>query len=227
MRTLLFDIDGTLLLTNRGGAGAMKCAIEQEFGVVEPRVRINFSGRTDRSLIVEILQQLGLPDDAEHQERLRRIYVSLLPEVLAQNGGRLMPGVDELLPRLARHDDVRCYVMTGNLRTTAQHKLQHFGLLGYFRDVFGGDYDLRREALAERTASTLRDKYGEATTRDLVVIGDTPADVRCAHAIGANAIAVCTGNYQRDQLAEAQPQVLLDDLSNVEAAYELLTTLGS
>lgn len=225
MRTLLFDIDGTLLLTNRGGAWAMKQSIEQEFGVVDPRIRINFSGRTDKSLMIEILQQLGLPDDLEHQARLRRIYESVLPGVLAQNGGRLMPGVNELLPRLAQHRAVRCYVMTGNLRLTAEHKLQHFGLLGYFRDIFGGDHDERREALAERTAAALRAKYGAEQLQQVVVIGDTPADIRCAQAIGAYAVAVCTGNYTREQLAAEQPQLVLEDLSAVDTVYELLTSL--
>ena len=57
MRTLLFDIDGTLLLTNGGGSRALKLAIEREFGIKSARIDVNFAGRTDRSLLAELLQR--------------------------------------------------------------------------------------------------------------------------------------------------------------------------
>ncbi len=185
MRTLLFDIDGTLLLTNRGGGRALKLAIQQEFGVSDVRMDISFSGRTDRSLLVEILQRNGLPTNDQYQDRLCNIYTRLLPEVLAQHGGRVLPGAVELLERLSCVAELRCYVMTGNLHQTATHKLNHFRLSKYFLDIFGGDHDCQRNALAERTASALRDRYGNEATEDVVVIGDTPADILCGHAIGA------------------------------------------
>ncbi len=154
---------------------------------------------------MEILQQNGLPTSDQYQNRLAEIYTNLLPSVLSRHGGRVMPGAIELLDRISTETDMRCYVMTGNLHVTATHKLNHFGMSRYFRGIFGGDHDHDRNALAERTANALRDRYGEAATEDMVVIGDTPADIRCGHSIGARVIAVCTGNHGREELESEHP----------------------
>lgn len=222
MRTLLFDIDGTLLMTNGGGSNALKLAIEREFGIETARMEVSFAGRTDRSLLVEILQHNDLPVGEDFQQRLRNCYTSVFPRVLASNGGRVLPGIPELLERLSR-ERLRCYVMTGNLHETATRKLDHFGLLHYFRGIFGGDHDHDRDRLAQRTVDTLRRRYGGATTQDIVIIGDTPADVRCGRAIGAKVVAVCTGNFTREQLEAENPTSVHDDFSDVAALFDLLT----
>ena len=222
MRTLLFDIDGTLLLTNGGGSRALKLAIEQEFGVESVCTNINFSGRTDRSLLPELLARNGLPSDNLHLDRLSRRYAELLPEVLSRRGGTVLPGAIDLLARLSVEPRLRCYVMTGNLVTTATQKLQHFQLLRFFRGVFGGDHDTQRRALAERTAMVIRNRYGDAAIDDIVVIGDTPADVQCGHAIGAKVVAVCTGFHDRASLESENPASVHDDLADVDSIFELL-----
>ncbi len=91
MRVLLFDIDGTLLLTNGGGSGALKRALEREFGVPEACTQVDFSGRTDRSLLEEILTRNRLPKTSEHFQRLRDCYTSLLPDVLQRARGASPP----------------------------------------------------------------------------------------------------------------------------------------
>ncbi len=223
MRTLLFDIDGTLLLTNGGGSGALKLAMEQEFGLDSACTNINFSGRTDRSLLVELLQRNKLSVSEEAVARLRDRYATLLPAVLDRRGGRVLPGVMDLVPRLSAHERLRCYVMTGNLQQTATQKLAHFGMLPYFRGVFGGDHDHDRDRLAQRTAVALRERYGDEATADVVVIGDTPADIRCGHAIGAKVVAVCTGSHSRAELEAENPMAVHDDLSDVSAVCRQLT----
>lgn len=222
MRTLLFDIDGTLLLTNGGGSGALKLAIEQEFGVRSVCTDVEYSGRTDRSLLPELLQRNGLPNDNEHLTRLRDRYAELLPDVLSRRGGTVLPGTVDLLSRLSSHPNLRCYVMTGNLQATATQKLEHFQLLSFFRGVFGGDHDSQRTALAERTASKIRERYGDSATDDIFVIGDTPADVQCGHAIGAKVVAVCTGFHDRASLEAEHPMSVHDDFTDVESIFELL-----
>ncbi len=183
---------------------------------------LRFAGRTDRSLLVEILERNGLPPTIEYQKRLESVYTRLLPEVLRKNGGRLMPGTIDLLERISNETQVRCYVMTGNLHETATHKLNHFGLTHYFRGIFGGDHDQERNDLAIRTADALRDRYGEDATEDVVVIGDTPADIHCGHAIGAKVVAVCTGFYDRAALEAENPMIVLDDMSDVPTIFDLL-----
>ena len=222
MRTLLFDIDGTLLMTNGGGSGALKLAIQQEFGLDSVCTDVTYSGRTDRSLLPELLERNGLPSDNEHLQRLGNRYTELFPEVLSRRGGIVQPGTVDLLSRLSGQSNLRCYVMTGNLVATATQKLEHFGLLSFFRGIFGGDHDSQRKGLAERTASVIRDRYGDSATDDMVVIGDTPADVLCGHAIGAKVVAVCTGFHDRAALEAENPMSVHDDFADVEKIFNLL-----
>ena len=223
MRTLLFDIDGTLMLTH-SGSGALKQAIEEEFGLTDGRVDIEFAGRTDRSILVELLEKNSLPTTPENQQRLESRYVDHLPRVLSEFGGQLLPGVGPLLAKVAEHAHLRCCVMTGNLISTARVKLDHFELMPHFEKIFGGDHDAHRNDLARRAASELSQLYGDDALSDLVVIGDTSADVLCGQAIGAKVVAVATGSEDPESLSKHQPDAVVPDLSDTDTIIQLLTT---
>ncbi|QDT05316.1 Phosphoglycolate phosphatase [Rubripirellula lacrimiformis] len=224
MRTLLFDIDGTLLVTRSGGATALRHAMTDEFGLSDPHIDIQFGGRTDRSILTELLTSNGLPDTQANRDRLRDRYIQRFPEVLNQVGGQMMPGVMPLLEELKGHAEVRSYVMTGNFQVTGQHKLDHFRLGGFFRGIFGGDQDSDRDELARRTADALVQRYGPDATADVIVVGDTVADIRCGHCIGAKVVAVCTGGQDRSLLEQESPLAVADDLTDLPAILKLLTS---
>ena len=190
--------------------------MRSEFGLTDACVDVHFAGRTDRALAKEILERNGLDAGVDSQQRLLSRYTQLLPAVLAADGGRVLPGIVELLHRLSSIDGVVCYVMTGNLAVTAAHKLEHFGLKQFFRGIFGGDHDHDRDDLARRTAATLKRRHGPGAAYDFVVIGDTPADIRCGRAMGARVVAVCTGSHDRDSLAALRPEAVHDDLSDID-----------
>lgn len=223
VRTLLFDIDGTLIATNEGGKNAMARTLEEEFGVAGADVDLSFAGRTDRGLVAELFGRNDLADTADNHERFRVAYSSRLPSELTLRGGIVFPGIEDLLPRLAARSDVRVAAMTGNYAETAMHKLQHFDLHPHIQWVVGGDHDADRNQMAQRALGDLITRHGEDAGLDVVVIGDTPADVRCGHAIGASVVAVCTGSHTRDELQQECPAVILDDFCDVDAAEQLLT----
>ena len=51
---------------------------------------------------------------------------------------------------------------------------------------------------------------------EVVIIGDTPADVACGAGICARAVAVATGSYSVDELAECGPHAVFADLSDTD-----------
>lgn len=223
MKTLLFDIDGTLLVTNETGTRALAGVLRNEFQVECPNMEVQFGGRTDRSLLQELMLLNDIPPSETNYVKFTDAYRALLPETLSECGGVILPGVTELLTRLSKRNDLRTAVMTGNLKVTATQKLSHFRLLDYFDDIFGGDFDADRRHLAKRTSLFLRGTYGDHLGDDTIVIGDTPADVLCGLEINASVMGVCTGRFDRQSLLDAGAHVVHQDLSNVETVYDWLT----
>lgn len=222
MRTLLFDIDGTLLTLSGGGQRAFARAMQAEFGVEQPDADVIFSGRTDRSLLVELLQRNGLSPTPDACGRLRRRYLGYFQSELNATGGKLMPGARQLLQKLQSHSDVIVAVMTGNFPESATRKLEHFDLRGFVQWIVGGDMDVHRDDMARRASRMIADRYGQDAVQNVIVIGDTPADVNCAHAIGARAMAVATGGHSVEQLQQCDPWCVVEDFQQTNAIVEAL-----
>jgi phosphoglycolate phosphatase len=223
---ILFDIDGTLLLSGRAGLRAMTRAFQQSFGITDAFRGENFGGRTDSFLVSTALQNAGLPDTPDQHHKFRDIYIPLLAEEIEHPGTGhkgLMPGARELLEALDEHDDLHLALLTGNYREAAEIKLRHFELWDFFEWGAFSDDAADRNALVPiaRSRAETYDIPGEAIER-VIVIGDTPHDIECARVAGARCIAVATGGFTVDQLREFGADDVLEDLSDTEAVLKLL-----
>lgn len=215
MHVVLFDIDGTLVRTGGAGKAAMEGALLSAFGVAEIRDVVPYSGRTDTAIVGDLLAAHGLDPTPANRAALRDAYLVNLPGSLAAKGGEVCPGVPELLAALARRPGVVLGLLTGNVRAGARIKLDHFHLWDFFTcGGFGDDHhdrdDVARAALADARARV----GGVVNPADVWVIGDTPLDVSCARAIGANAVAVATGWHPVGELTGCNPDFIFDDLSD-------------
>lgn len=223
---ILFDIDGTLLLSGRAGLRAMTRAFAATFGIAEGFKDQSFGGRTDSFLVSRALQAAGLPDTAENHARFRQAYVPLLEEEIQQPGAGpkgLMPGARALVEALVAHDHLHIALLTGNYRAAAEIKLRHFELWDFFEWGAFSDDAADRNALvpiARQRAETY-DVPPEALDR-VIVIGDTPYDIECAQVGGAQSIAVATGGHSVEQLRAAGADIVLADLSDTERVVLLL-----
>jgi phosphoglycolate phosphatase len=222
MHYCLFDIDGTLL--NSGGAGqaAMEAALREVCKVDRPCEGIAFAGRTDRGITAELFAFYGLVFDDDLRTRFLETYLLRLPEELARRDGLVLPGVPELLTALGERDDVVLGLLTGNFQRGADAKLRHYELHAHF--LFGGygDDHPDRDDVARAALRAASAHHGSDLEPHRVwVIGDTPADVRCGRAIGANVIAVATGHYGRAEIEASRPDHLFDDFT----AYETVVAL--
>ena len=227
-RLLLFDIDGTLLLTGGAGKRAMERAFLDLFGVADALSGVSMAGRTDRWLAELALTRHGLEVSPGNLEAFRVRYLDALEASIHEPGaGRrgLLPGVEPLLDRLAGRDAWHLALLTGNYRDGARIKLSHFGLWDRFGWGAFGDEHAERGALA-RSAVEAAPSQGVrlADARHAVVIGDTPFDIACARAAGASVVAVATGHHTRDELAACTPDLLVDDLTDTETIESFLAT---
>ncbi len=223
IKIVLFDIDGTLIRTGGAGVKAFERTSELVFGIPEGTRHLQFAGRTDSGLVSEFLQHHGLPDLPENRERFLDSYTHLLDYLLPHCPGALCPGVDTWLAELQALDrDVTVGLLTGNTRLGAEIKLRHYGLWGGFKlGAFGCDHPSRNRlaeiALARASQQLGREVHGS----EILVIGDTPLDIECARAIQAPCLAVATGNFTRDQLAQHHPTLLLEQLDHMPAQAAL------
>jgi phosphoglycolate phosphatase len=223
---ILFDIDGTLLLSGRAGLRAMTRAFDKTFGITNAFAGESFGGRTDSYLVSKALQGAGLPDTPEQHDRFRENYIPLLAEEIEQPGTGhkgLMPGARELLEALHDHHHLHLALLTGNYRQAAEIKLQHFELWDFFEWGAFSDDAADRNALVPiaRSRAEIYDIPVEAIER-VIVIGDTPHDIECARVAGARSIAVATGGFTVDQLRVAGADHVLRDLSDTAAVLSLL-----
>ena len=226
MRTLLFDIDGTLLITHRAGGQALAEAMRVEFQVESFSTEgISFAGRTDRDLTAEILKLAKLDPSVQNVGRLRRRYSQVLRTAIATIPGQVLPGVFDLLEQLIRQPKVALAVMTGNFPETARIKLEAYGLMDYFPWLMGGDLDPIRCDMARRTKRHIENKHGAQATEDIIVIGDTTNDVKCARSIEARCLAVCTGSDDRQALQAAGADCVVEDLTDPQALQYLTESI--
>lgn len=222
MRICLFDIDGTLLDTGGAGQVAMEDAITRVLKTDQPVSGISYAGRTDRAIMLDILNFYEIEPSQEFFERFQQTYLSLLHEKLKEISGVILPGVEETLNELEQHDEVHLGLLTGNFAEGAFLKTNHFGIDHYFTLGSYGDHHSNRDDVARQALQQIHSKHGTSVeSNQLWVIGDTPADVQCARAIGANVIAVATGIFSRETLQQANPDILVDNLTEISFPDEI------
>jgi phosphoglycolate phosphatase len=222
---ILFDIDGTLVLTGGAGGRAMSLAFHEIFGVRDALNGIAMAGRTDAWILADALTAHHIASDPAALVGFREAYLRHLAIELDKPGARkgLMPGVRELLDALRRRDDVYLALLTGNYEEGARIKLEYFDLWRYFPCGAFGDDAPQRDGLVTKALERIAASGGPSfSAADAVVIGDTPLDVACAAFCGARSIAVATGSHSVDQLRAAGADVVMKDLGDTTAVLRLL-----
>jgi phosphoglycolate phosphatase len=217
VRLVLFDIDGTLIRTGGVGVKAFAKVFETEFNAVDGFERMKFGGRTDTGLVREFFGYHNIPSTPQNFERFFERYVFWLDHILKESQTSVCNGVWEFirgLQVLAKPPVIG--LLTGNIRLGAEIKLRHAGLWDVF--ITGGFADDSEErdkiaAIAKERGSRLLKE--ELQGEQVVVIGDTPLDIRCARAIGAKVLAVATGMVPIEELASQKPDWAVSDLSKV------------
>lgn len=228
-RLLLFDVDGTLLDVAGAGRAAFAEAMEEVYGETGPIDGFAFHGKTDPGIVRGLLREAGWEDRAIDGRlgRLWERYVPALERELAARADAIvvLPGVSELLDRLGADDRFELALVTGNVREGAFRKLRAAGIEGPFRyGAFGSDSEARDD-LPPVAVRRARRRSGVAyEAREVWVVGDTPADVRCAASSGLRSLAVATGGYGARELREHGADRVLDSLEEVAEVVRLLAS---
>jgi phosphoglycolate phosphatase-like HAD superfamily hydrolase len=201
------------------------------YGTAGPIDHHPFDGKTDPQIARELLAAAGFPDP-DIDRGLSALWNAYLTELAIEMGNaeyqtRVYPGVPELLAALAQEPAVVLGLLTGNVARGADLKLSSVGLREYFSfGAFGSDCEQRNE-LPQVAVARAREVTGRSFAgADVVIIGDTPADIRCGEALGVFTVGVTTGRHQRKELVAEGADVVFDDFSNTRAVLRALLPLA-
>jgi phosphoglycolate phosphatase-like HAD superfamily hydrolase len=219
IRLVLFDIDGTLVHTGGAGTKAFAKTFATEFNLHHGAEKMKFAGRTDVSLVREFFKIHGLDESPAHFRQFFARYVFWLDHIVEQSTGGECPGVREFIADLrALPQPPMLGLLTGNLRLGAEIKLRRFGLWDLFAlGGFADDHEDRNHIAVAALERGRRVLGRNLQPQEIVVIGDTPFDVRCGKFIGAKTLAVATGGSTLEELTPCAADWTVPDLTHIRA----------
>jgi phosphoglycolate phosphatase len=225
MKLVLFDIDGTLLSCGPQVRPLFAGALVEVFGTAGDVDAYDFTGRTDPGIVLDLLTAAGVPESVvrERLPRMRELYTGRLAAALDRKGMTLLPGVVEILERLAAREEVVAALLTGNWKPGADAKLSRFDLNRYFPfGAFGCDGVGRSELPPVALDRAERWTGRRFRPEETLIVGDSVHDVSCAHAHGIPCLAVCTGRTTAEALRAAAADWIVPDLRALPAELSWL-----
>jgi phosphoglycolate phosphatase-like HAD superfamily hydrolase len=236
MHLVLFDIDGTLLSAQEsawkipnsetgdevlmGEVDLMRDVIKDITNIGVDPYRHRPSGKTDAQVVFELFEGICISEEEVYDwiPKLLEEYLKRLSKIIkGPESTELKPGVHELLTALHGRKDILLSLLTGNCEGAARLKLATHDLEKYFNFRMGafGDRAKHRDELPAIAVEKAKYHHGHHFLgKSVVVIGDTPSDVRCVKALGARVVAVATGSYSMETLQAEGPDFLFPNLSD-------------
>lgn len=205
IKTVLWDIDGTLLVTGGAGAVAWQRAFEEQWGIEANIEEHTQAGMTDPEIAAIVFREV-IGREGSDEERASAIagYLSHLEDAVTESSGyRVMPGIEAALARLAEQGVLQG-IVTGNIEAAAHIKLARGNLNRFFQfGGYGSDSSDRTEVTKkalERGEGVLGSSLDRAAA---ISVGDTPRDVAAGHGAGIRVVGVATGSYSVEEQRQA------------------------
>lgn len=225
-KLLLFDIDGTLILTGGVAARLMAVSVSEIAGIPVSWTMSDFVGNTDRNIVMTLLNRCGIAASSmnEMTTRVMESYLSKLKIEIVKDGVvTILPGVIQFLHTISSDSRFALGLLTGNVREGARLKLALQRLYDYFPVGAFGDDALNREDLPPIAIRRAEKHYGQFfERRDIWIIGDSVNDIRCAHTNRLQSLIVASGHTQEQDLLKYKPSGLLPDLKDSAKIIDIL-----
>jgi phosphoglycolate phosphatase len=225
-KLILFDIDGTLILTGGVAAKLMAEAVAEQVGMPVQWNIHDFVGNTDRNIIYTLLNRSGVREAIMEETTNRSLesYLKKLKQELKRDElVTILPGVKQLLSVLKSDNRFALGLLTGNVLQVAQIKLAKDNLFSFFPIGAFGDDALKREQLPSFAIQRAERYYGHFFDRmDIWLVGDSVNDIRCAQVNHLKSLAVASGHMKESELAEYRPSALIPDLIQTEKIVNIL-----
>lgn len=201
-RTVLFDIDGTLLDAGGAGRAAFAAALEGATGSAEGLETVSFAGNTDARVLAEMEGLRRRAYGAGERALFWRLFAEELQARLAAAPAVEVRGARAFVEGLKARG-VRCGLLTGNFREGARLKVESAGLGGLFEFGGYGDVHCVRADIAREALEAARAAGADVSAGAACVAGDTPLDVAGGLAAGLPVWGLAGGRYGVEELVAA------------------------
>mgnify|MGYP006284732259 FL=1 len=222
---VLFDIDGTLMVTGGAGSRCILRACQKVFGGHFEWGPITV-GLPDPQIFVQLARHNHIEQPDQHHAIYREAYLALLEQELQRIGPdiRVMPGIRPLLDCLRSMPRVMMGLVSGNYRKAAELKLRAAGFdLDWFEaQAFAEDGQDRAELVRVAIDRCVGRTGRPLPPGHVIVVGDTPRDIDCARTNGCRSLAVATGRYSLETLVDAGADRVVQDLAWPQPLLEML-----
>ena len=218
MKAVIFDVDGTLLDTERIYMQAWKdAAAELGYEITDELLRktraINVK---EAARIFE--SEIG---NGFSYDKTRVVRVRIAEEIIQRESPILKPGVTELLAFLQEKRIRLSVASSTHLKGTKEH-LSESGILAPFEVVVGGDMVTKGKPNPDiflKAAELLH-----LAPEECLVVEDSPAGIRAAHAAGMKAVLVPDQAAITQEIIEMS-DVVLESLLDMPAYVEKLMNI--
>lgn len=203
LKCVIFDMDGTLTQTNQ--------LIFDSFNAIALR----YQGRTYAPL--EIAAMFGPPEEGAllgivREEQLEKAMEDYLHFYRSRHNelARLYPGILDLLIWLKAHG-VNLALFTGKGIHTTTITMEMFGLKPYFDLVVTGNDVVNHKPSAEGIRKILA--HFELNADEVLMVGDSPGDVKASHEAGVSIAAVLWDSYSKEKVLQMKIDYVFHDVA--------------
>lgn len=228
MKLLLFDIDGTLVLTGGAGRRALDRAFCQVVGIVNALDGMRLNGKTDPAIIREVFSvRGGPPGGLDSFDQILAAYVEFLPEEVHQSPHYVvLPGILAFLREFHGRSNLAIGLATGNVERGARIKLSRGNLNPFFAfGGFGSDAENRTDLVRRAAENGMRHAAATIARQDTFVIGDTPRDIDAGREAGFRTVGVATSEFTRADLQAAGADLVLSDFERDRDKFLRMTAI--
>lgn len=225
MKIPLFDLDGTVVKSGSTiHSAAFEYAAKRIFGITLSTTLAEMQGKVDTQVLIELLQPHGISEKEAKAKMSEAMHTmdEYFNQHIKEELPIILPGVKSLLETL-KEKKVPMGLLTGNVEGIGWGKMKQLGIRHFFTFGAFGSMAYKREDLVPIAYKNLiHATHGNYQLTDLVIVGDTPRDIACAHANGIQAFCVATGAYSEEELRKADADVVVPTLEDKEKLINFL-----
>lgn len=219
MTTYLFDIDGTLARSNDLDERLFALAIEEILGVEGISTDwATYADTTDEAITRELIEMHMAGEDPDQLATATRLrFIELVTSDLADLRSTItpVPGVPEILDRLAQRDGAALAMATGGWPESAKLKLEAIGVDHAAHTLCTCADHPQRHGIIEHALAQLG-----RTTERAVYFGDGIWDARASRRLGIGFVGIAAEQGRRERLEAEGATVILEGFADFEAVVE-------